>query len=84
MHACMHVHIGFSISDLYDSAEGVILRTQLVATTQEMHQDRDHGFEERFKVNIIRIKKINNAVPSTQDQLTPTIRYIEEIQSSLI
>ena len=82
----MHVHIVMIIfiSDLYNSAEGVILRTQLVATTQEMHQDRDHGFEEEFKVNIIRIKKINNAVPSTQDQLTPTIRYIEEIHSSLI
>ena len=55
MHACIYVHIVFSISDLYNSAEGVILKTKLVATTQEMHHDRDHGFEERFKVNTTRI-----------------------------
>ena len=48
----IYVHVDFSISDIYDSAERVILKTELVATTEEMHQNRDRGFEEEFKVTL--------------------------------
>jgi netrin-G3 ligand len=56
---------------LYGSAEGVILKTKLVATTQEMHQNRDRGFEEEFKL----IKEYNNGSTDVACANRPKNRY---------